>query len=155
MGYHCPVRLTNCHNLQHSHFCCTCAKQSVSILHICAGSHIRASAAWVKQLRHSEHLPSLVHIAVWSNPPWISKSALHCSRTGDCRKGRGYTSQSNVVNVQVVNGLTSLLANGSSTNGNLSSLESYNTALSFVQALGRTQDSNGNTTAVSLFRHIA
>ncbi|CAL5221228.1 g3380 [Coccomyxa viridis] len=49
----------------------------------------------------------------------------------------------------VVNGLTSLLANGSSANGNLSSLESYNTALSFVQALGRTQDSNGNTTAVA------
>jgi len=53
------------------------------------------------------------------------------------------------LNVQVVIGLTSLLANGSAPNGNLSSLESYNTALSFVHALGRTQDSKGNTTAVS------
>lgn len=51
--------------------------------------------------------------------------------------------------VQVVNGLTSLLSSGSSPNGNLSSLESYNTALTFMQALARTQDSNGNTTAVS------
>jgi len=49
----------------------------------------------------------------------------------------------------VVNGLTSLLSSGSSPNGNLSSLESYNTALTFVQALARTQDSNGNTTAVA------
>ena len=54
-----------------------------------------------------------------------------------------------VTAVQVVNGLTSLLSSGSSPNGNLSSLESYNTALTFVQALARTQDSNGNTTAVS------
>ena len=57
--------------------------------------------------------------------------------------------------MQVVNGLTSLLANGSSATGNLSSLESYNTALSFVQALGRTLDSNGNTTAVSLSKFCA
>ena len=61
--------------------------------------------------------------------------------------------QDSTCDVQVVNGLTSLLANGSSTNGNLSSLESYNTALSFVQALGRTQDSNGNTTAVTTMTH--
>ena len=55
-----------------------------------------------------------------------------------------------VIAVQVVNGLTSLLSSGSSPNSNLSSLESYNTALTFVQALARTQDSNGNTTAVSI-----
>ena len=61
--------------------------------------------------------------------------------------------QDSFCDVQVVNGLTSLLANGSSANGNLSSLEPYNTALSFVQALGRTQDSNGNTTAVSILTH--
>ena len=51
---------------------------------------------------------------------------------------------------QVVNGLTSLLNTGNGTiTGNLSSTQSYNTALAFVQALGRTQDFNGNTTAVS------
>lgn len=52
--------------------------------------------------------------------------------------------------VQVVDGLTSLLNTGNGTmTGNLSSTQSYNTALAFIQALGRTQGSNGNTTAVS------
>ena len=52
--------------------------------------------------------------------------------------------------VQVVDGLTCLLDTGNGTiTGNLSSTQSYNTALAFVQALARTQDSNGNTTAVS------
>lgn len=63
-----------------------------------------------------------------------------------CRVANGFP----VIAVQVVNGLTSLLSSGSSPNSNLSSLESYNTALTFVQALARTQDSNGNTTAVSV-----
>ncbi|CAK0781716.1 hypothetical protein CVIRNUC_005453 [Coccomyxa viridis] len=50
----------------------------------------------------------------------------------------------------VVNGLISLLNTGNGTiTGNLSSTQSYNTALAFVQALGRTQDSKGNTTAVA------
>lgn len=59
--------------------------------------------------------------------------------------------QRNADPLQVVNGLTSLLGTGNNTgnSSSLSSLESYNTALSFVQAFGRTQDSHGNTTAVS------
>ncbi len=52
--------------------------------------------------------------------------------------------------MQVVNGLKALLNPGNvATPSYISAFDSYNTALAFVQALGHTQDSNGNTVQVS------
>ncbi|BDA43670.1 hypothetical protein COCOBI_04-6830 [Coccomyxa sp. Obi] len=51
---------------------------------------------------------------------------------------------------QVVSGLKALLNPGNLTTPSyISAFDSYNTALAFVQALGHTQDSNGNTTQVA------
>ncbi|EIE19391.1 hypothetical protein COCSUDRAFT_54674 [Coccomyxa subellipsoidea C-169] len=51
---------------------------------------------------------------------------------------------------QVVDGLKALLnPSGASTPSYISAFDSYNTALAFVQALGHTQDSNGDTVAVA------
>ncbi len=54
--------------------------------------------------------------------------------------------------MQVVDGLKALLnPSGASTPSYISAFDSYNTALAFVQALGHTQDSNGDTVAVSIY----
>ncbi|KAK9914972.1 hypothetical protein WJX75_003189 [Coccomyxa subellipsoidea] len=51
---------------------------------------------------------------------------------------------------QVVDGLKTLLnPSGSATPSYISTFDSYNTALAFVQALGHTQDSNGDTNQVA------
>jgi hypothetical protein len=51
--------------------------------------------------------------------------------------------------LQVVDGLKTLLnPSGSATPSYISTFDSYNTALAFVQALGHTQDSNGDTNQV-------
>lgn len=53
------------------------------------------------------------------------------------------------VALQVVDGLKTLLnPSGSATPSYISTFDSYNTALAFVQALGHTQDSNGDTDQV-------
>ena len=54
--------------------------------------------------------------------------------------------------VQVVSGLKTLLSSsGGSEPASISQFESYNTALAFVQALARTQDKHGDTSAVRAF----
>lgn len=56
---------------------------------------------------------------------------------------------------QVVNGLKTLLTSngGGSATTYLSQAQSYTTALAFVQALGRTQDSHGDTSSVRCSTH--
>lgn len=106
------------------------------------GFGVHCVRAAIKTSRATEHTGACTWSSGWHWPAYLP----HVGPAAGC-------------DAQVVNGLKALLnSNGGSVPTSISQFESYNTALAFVQALARTQDKNGDTSAVCalgcLFRDV-